>query len=500
MFLGGPAAAATSSQCTLAKIAEIPVRVVRNKLVVDGAINGKSVGIMLDTGAQVSLITRPAADRLGLIRRKVLGARMFGVGGESDIDSALVDELKVGDATAKSRQMIVSGEHEIGDDVAVILGEDFFRVVDLEFDLAHKTVRLFQAKNCDGTSLAYWAPSGASEAAIERVSETNPSIVLPVEINGQPMRALFDSGAGASVLNRSDAARAGVAADGGRSGTTGGLGPSPVDWTVATVKSFTIGDETIRDTSIDVADLQKGAHYKGPGSMVPQNVDRPPMLLGADFLRSHRVLVAHSQGKLYFTYLGGPVFQPRNATSAKSDPDRAIADYDAAIKSDPQNAAAYFQRANAWLAKKDYDRAIADYDASLRIDPGRASSFVNRGTAKQRSGDFDGAIVDWTRAVELDPKLAAGHNQLAWAWATAERPSARDGRRAVDSALKACELTQWKNPSYLDTLAAAYARAGNFEEAVKWERKALEGPDLSDAAKAAERLRLYEEGKPWPSD
>src|SRR5262249_3459018 len=125
-FPGGPAAAATPSQCTLAQIAAMPVRVVRNKLVVDGAINGKSVPIMLDTGADTSMITRPAADRLGLIRQKIRGARMFGIGGESDVDSALVDELKVGDATAKSRQMIVTGEHEIGDDVAVILGEDFF--------------------------------------------------------------------------------------------------------------------------------------------------------------------------------------------------------------------------------------------------------------------------------------------------------------------------------------------------------------------------------------
>ena len=109
----------------------------------------------------------------------------------------------------------------------------------------------------------------------------------------------------------------------------------------------------------------------GPGGLLSQGVDRPSMLLGADFLRSHRVLVSHSQRKLYFTYLGGPVFQSREPSTSK-DPDRAIADYDAAIRSDPQNAAAYFHRANAWGVKKDYDRAIADYDASMRIEPNRA--------------------------------------------------------------------------------------------------------------------------------
>ena len=301
------------------------------------------------------------------------------------------------------------------------------------------------------------------------------------------------------MLNRSDATRVGMVAD-GRSGTSAGLGPALVDWSSASVKTFTIGDETIRDTTIEVADLLKGARYAAPGSKVSQNPDWPAMMLGADFLRAHRVLLAHSQRKLYFTYLGGPVFQARDA-SGKGDPDRVIAEYDAAIKSDPQNAAAYFHRANAWAEKKDYDRAIADYDASLRIEPGRASVFANRGGAYVAKGDYAQGIADWTRAIELDPKFASGYNRLAWTWATAERPEARDGQRAVNSALKACELTQWKNPTYLDTLAAAYARAGRFDDAVKWQKKAMEGPgELNDAKAAAQRLGLYEAGKAWPPD
>ena len=132
------------------------------------------------------------------------------------------------------------------------------------------------------------------------------------------------------------------------------------------------------------------------------------MLLGADFLRSHRVLVSHSQRKLYFTYLGGPVFQSREPSTSK-DPDRAIADYDAAIQSDPQNAAAYFHRANAWHVKKDYDRAIADYDASIRIEPNRASVLANRGRAKVAKGDYAQGIADATRAIEIDPGLAPAY-------------------------------------------------------------------------------------------
>src|SRR5512143_314123 len=497
LTLAAGSAAAATSRCTLAKIAGLPVRMVRNKLVVDGAVNGQPVGIMLDTGATSTLITRPAADRLGLIRKKTRG-RMYGMGGVSEVESALVDEFRVGDATAKSRYMMVTGEHEIGDGIAVILGEDFFHVVEVEFDLPRNAVRLFRSKDCDGSSLAYWATGSASEVPIERVAETNPSIVLTVQINGRPVRALLDSGSSASVLNRSDAERAGVAAqDSG--GTGGGLGPSPVDYWYGSVDSIAIGDENIRDTRIEVADLWKGTRFTS-GSVAPPNVDRPSMFLGVDFLRAHRVMVAHSQQKLYFTYLGGSVFQRRDPADARGDPDRAIADNDAAILSDPQNALAYFRRGNAWYEKKDYDRAIADYDASIRIEPGRASVFANRGAAKRRSGDLDGAIADYARAIAIDPGMAPAYNQLAWLLATAERTAVRDGRRAVEAALKACDLTQWKNPTFIDTLAAAYARAGNFEEAVKWQRKSMETPRAANDGEAAQRLRLYEEKKAWPAD
>ncbi len=377
-------------------------------------------------------------------------------------------------------------------------------------------------------------PNGTSEVPIERVGEVRPSIVLTVQINGQPVRALLDSGAGSSVLDRPEATRLGVTDASDAAHKARGLGQQPVDWRFGLVSSFVIGGETIRDTTIAVADLSKGMRYSSGDLVTRKSEGSTGMFLGADFLRAHRVLVAHSQQKLYFTYIGGPVFQGRDPASDKGDPDRAIADYDAAIQSDPRNSAAYFRRGNAWYEKKEYDRAIADYDASIRIEPGRASVLANRGgakvakgdyvqgiadanraleidpklapalltrgIAKRRTGDLDGAIVDWSRAIEIDPGLASAYNQLAWVLATAERPGLRDGPRAVELAQKACQQTQWKNGTYVDTLAAAYARAGEFGEATKWQRKAMAISPTADDSAAAQRLRLYEEGKAWPAD
>src|SRR5262249_11854259 len=75
----------------------------------------------------------------------------------------------------------------------------------------------------------------------------------------------------------------------------------------------------------------------------------------------------------------------------------------------------------------------------------------------------------------------------------------RNGPRAVELATKACNATEWQNADFLDTLAAAHASARNFNEAVRWEKKALEVgfADKKDKKDAEARLRLYQAGKPY---
>jgi len=307
-------AAVAASNCKFVKIADWPVRPERGWAIVDGAVNGQEVGVMLDTGSG-TLILRSAAERLGLTRKQVPGARAFGVGGETYVEAALVDELRVGQITRKNWQMIVAGEKDFDRRIDVILGEDFFSQVDVEFDLPHNAVRLFQPKDCDGVRLAYWATQGAGEIEMESYNDAGSRIMLTVQINGQAMRAQLDSGSYTSVLDNSAAERLGITRDSAgvvRGGQGGGLGGKSVDFWTAPLQSFTIGDETIHDTTMRFGDLWKDATYRSTGSLVARKLEgNPAMLLGADFLRAHRVLVAHSQRKIYFTYEGGPVFQPK---------------------------------------------------------------------------------------------------------------------------------------------------------------------------------------------
>ncbi|MFC1597365.1 tetratricopeptide repeat protein [Planctomycetota bacterium] len=96
------------------------------------------------------------------------------------------------------------------------------------------------------------------------------------------------------------------------------------------------------------------------------------------------------------------------------------------------------------------------------------------------------------------PDVAMAHNELAWLYATCTEAGLRDGRKAVEHGTQACDLTRWTEANYLGTLGAAYAEAGQFEEAVKWETKAIElAASEYDTAAADFRLELYKAGKPY---
>jgi predicted aspartyl protease len=302
---------AAEPPCHLDRIAEWPVRLERNQLLVDGAVNGQPVVVKLDTGTTRTIILRPAALKLGLALHRTR-SRLYGVGGEADLELARIDELAIGGITRQNLRLLVVGGRDRTEGIAILLGEDFFRNYNVEFDLANNAVRLYQPLSCSDLSLAYWASGGVSEVEMEAVEAGRPQIVLSVKVNDHPVHALLDSGAESSLLNMSDAAAAGITPETTGVvliGKVGGLGRRSVATWLGTFQTVAIGNEIVRDTALPFADLYKDATYTPMGSFIRQRADTlQPMLLGVDFLRAHRVLVVHSQRKIYFTYGGGRVF------------------------------------------------------------------------------------------------------------------------------------------------------------------------------------------------
>jgi serine/threonine-protein kinase len=85
-------------------------------------------------------------------------------------------------------------------------------------------------------------------------------------------------------------------------------------------------------------------------------------------------------------------------------------------------------------------------------------------------------------------------NRVAWILATSSQATLRDAEKAVQLATRACELTQWQVPGLLDTLAAAHAEGGRFEEAVRLLEQVLQLPADGHVEEYQARIKLYRDG------
>jgi tetratricopeptide (TPR) repeat protein len=185
------------------------------------------------------------------------------------------------------------------------------------------------------------------------------------------------------------------------------------------------------------------------------------------------------------------------ARTAKGEFEQALSDYDEAIRLDANYAFAFNNRGLVWTAKGELDKALKDYAEAIRINPKYVFPYYNRGIVWVRKEDFGKAIGDFAEAIQLDPQFPAPNNEIAWIRATCPDPEFRAGEEAIRFATRACELTGWKSYAELDTLAAAYAEAGEFTNAVIWQMTAVEKAPDKQKQSVSERLELYRSNQPF---
>jgi tetratricopeptide (TPR) repeat protein len=195
--------------------------------------------------------------------------------------------------------------------------------------------------------------------------------------------------------------------------------------------------------------------------------------------------------------------------------DKAIADYTEVIDGDTDfsrnangkddclaRAHHYRGKAYHWY-KNDHAKAVADYSEALRLDPKSEMVHYRRGQAHHALKKYREAHEDFGEALQRDPDYHNLLNSWAWQLATCPDPKYRDGRKALEYANKINKEPGKARPDDLDVLAAAYAEVGQFDDAVTWQKQAIDtlSPKADQQRKAMQaRLKLYEARKPYRAE
>lgn len=373
------------AECKRAAL-ELPVTISGSHAIIDTKINHKDARFLFDSGMFFSMMSEASAAEYQLkVGMAPFGLRVSGVGGTAAPGLAIVKLFTLANIDIPNVEFLVGGG-DGGSATVGILGQNFLEKWNVEYDLAKGMIRLFRDTDCSGKFLAYWATQQSlpyTEMHIDKVTPQKPHAIGSAYVNGEKIRVIFDSGAFASTLSLKAAERAGIKIDAPGvtdGGFIRGIGGSLVKSYIVPFASFKFADgEEIKNARLRVADM---------------HLDIADMLLGADFFLSHRVFVANSQDKIYFTYNGGPVFNLK-AADAKVDAKPPA--------SGPEDADALARRGTASAARHDYDGALADLTRALELDSGKPEYFYERGRVLVAKQEYPKAMADFDRAIELKP-------------------------------------------------------------------------------------------------
>ena len=162
---------------------------------------------------------------------------------------------------------------------------------------------------------------------------------------------------------------------------------------------------------------------------------------------------------------------------------------------------AHYYLGLAKVKQERHDDAITHFSEALRLKPDYINAHLHLGYSLFKLGRIQPAIEHHYKILQLKPDHLQALNALAWVLATSNDVKIQKSINAVEFAERACELSDYKNPEVLDTLAAAYAAAGRFPRAIETAEKAVKLAASQGRKELAEeiqnRLRLYKAKRPY---
>jgi Tfp pilus assembly protein PilF len=195
---------------------------------------------------------------------------------------------------------------------------------------------------------------------------------------------------------------------------------------------------------------------------------------------------------------GAPAYHHRGLVLTSLEKyDQAIADFDEAIKLQPDEAPFYNSRGKAYHRKKDFEKALADYQKAIELNAKYAIAHNNRAILLRDMGRYEEALKDHELAIKFSPLFPEAYNGRAWLMSSCPDKKFQNGKSAVEDAKRACQLTNWNDDVMLGTLAAAYARVGDFQQAERWLNSAVTVNPYRFVDERAEMKKQFAAKKPF---
>jgi clan AA aspartic protease (TIGR02281 family) len=410
-------AAAKPDACVYVELAKLPIKYAGAGLAptIPGTVNGKPARMLADTGADILAMTRGFADKLGA-KLEATDGRLVGVGGITSVYRAQIEEMTVGPTRAGRTAMPVIGATGVEPSFDVIVGAPFLMQADLEIALGNRELTFYRPQDCKDSFLGDRTGGDVSVIPYSWRWGRGPNPYFTIEVNGQEIVAMIDTGASSTLIELRAAKRLGLKLDAPgvvKLDDITGIGAHTAPHWSARFDTLAIGDEIIKNVRIGVMETPTKHDFD--------------MLLGRDFLRQHRVLFARSQKKLYISYTGSgdevfvshatriePWLQ-READEGNPDAEIALAGAYASgklVKKDVAAANRWFERA----ADHGHPRAQLALGRRLMLQ-GRDAAAAARLRAALDHYPDNGQVALWLYITRLRAHQAAlGQQELAAAF------------------------------------------------------------------------------------